>query len=56
MGNIFARGEIRVLKMRNLILREQLAHVNRRLDDLKLWRSNVIVRERAIIERLTEII
>ena len=55
MGNKLDREEIRILQLKNLILRDELAHLKRRLDDLELWRSNVIVRERALRERLNVI-
>ena len=35
MGNSLDREEIRILKLRNLVLGEDLANANRRLDDLE---------------------
>ena len=45
MGNRLDRGEIRVLTMRNLVLREGLTHVTRRLDDLERWKERMRERD-----------
>ena len=52
MGNRSDREEIRVLTMRNLALRDEIAHVNRRLNDLAHWKDRMRAREIAVIERL----
>ena len=54
MGNRSDREEIRVLTMRNLALRDEIARLDRRLYDLERWRERMISREIAIIERLRE--
>ena len=54
MGNRSDREEIRVLTMRNLALRDEIAHLDRRLYDLERWKDRMRAREIAIIERLRE--
>ena len=41
MGNWLVREEIRVLTMRNLALRDEIAHLDRRLDDLERWKDRM---------------
>ena len=48
MGNRSDREEIRVLTMRNLALRDEIAHVNRRLNDLERWKDRMRERERLL--------
>ena len=61
MGNSISseREEIRILKLKNLILRDNLAHLiedlanaNRRINDLESWRDEIRGRAREWSERL----
>ena len=41
IGNRLAREEIRALRMQNLYLRDEMMHLERRLEELERWRERV---------------
>ena len=54
MGNRSDREEIRVLTIRNLALRDEIAQLDRRLYDLERWKDRMRERDNVIIERLNQ--